>query len=116
MLKIFLLAAWPALLCSAATITRLSPTLGRPGDVISIAGSGFAADPAQIDVRFGPNRAPVLSSNGDTLTVQVPNGQPYAPTQVSVDGGNSLTFQTATNTKTTGSNPCLCVCNGGDCP
>jgi hypothetical protein len=87
------------LLLAAPTITRITPTLGRPGDLVTVTGSGFSLDPSQIDARFGPNRAPVLSSTGTTLTLQVPNGQPYAPTQVSVDGSNSALFNTASNTK-----------------
>jgi hypothetical protein len=95
---------WYCLCCStllsaAPTINRITPTLGRPGDIVTVTGSGFSLDPSQIDARFGPNRAPVLNSTGTALTLQVPNGQPYAPTQVSVDGSNSLLFNTASNTK-----------------
>jgi hypothetical protein len=88
-----------ALLSAAPTITRITPALARPGDIVTVTGSGFSLDPSQIDARFGPNRAPVLSSTGTTLSVQVPNGQPYAPTQVSVDGSNSMPINIASNSK-----------------
>src|SRR5262249_18488214 len=89
---------------------------GRPGDIITITGSGFSLEPSQIDVRFGPNRAPVLTSTAEALTVQVPNGQPYAPTQVSVDGSNTLLFNTASNAKPPPPNVCMCCPTTGGSP
>ncbi len=96
-----LLVVWcfPSLLLAAPTISQISPALGQPGDVVTITGSGFGANPAQIDARFGPNRAPVLSASGSSLSVQVPNGQPLGPTKFTVDGSNSLSFITIVRSK-----------------
>jgi RHS repeat-associated protein len=77
-----------------AVITIVSPALGRPGDVIQLNGSGFDPTPANNIVRFGPNRAPVLTAVPTQLTVRVPNGQPLGPTIISVGGTNGPTFNT----------------------
>src|SRR5207344_204528 len=60
-------------------ITGISPPLGRPGDILTINGSGFDSDPAKNVVRFGPNRAAVLTATPTQLIVQLPNGQPLGP-------------------------------------
>src|SRR5262249_44559660 len=87
------------LLLAAPTIIAVAPALGQPGDVVTIRGSGFPTDPAQIDVRFGPNRAPVLSSTVTELVVQVPNGQSLAETRVIVNGSNPRPFFTIARSK-----------------
>lgn len=105
------------------TLTRITPFFGQPGDIVTITGNGFATDPAQNIVRFGPNRAPVLSASATQLVVQVPNGQPLGTTNVTVspsvsaqssvsaDISNSLSFQTSVKSKIpTPPNPPKCCC------
>lgn len=83
-------ATWLMLLClpsiifAAPTLSRITPFYGQPGDVVTITGNGFAVDPGQDIVRFGPNRAAVLSANATQLVVQVPNGQPLGTTRLTV--------------------------------
>lgn len=73
-----------SIISAAPTLTRITPFFGQPGDIVTITGSGFSTDSAQNIVRFGPNRAPVLSASSTQLTVQVPNGQPLGNTNVTV--------------------------------
>ena len=63
---------------TAATVTGVSPPLGHPGDVVQVNGSGFDTTPSNDVVRFGPNRAAVLTGTPAQLTVQVPNGHRLA--------------------------------------
>lgn len=65
-------------------------------------------------MRFGPNRAPVLSATPSVLTVQVPNGQPLGPTIVSVDGVGGPTSYTVAGSKIGYLPPSpVAVCNCG---
>src|SRR5215475_1698769 len=79
-------------LFAAPAITRITPPVAQPGDIVTIAGSGFGANPAALNVRFGPNRAPALTVAATQITVQVPTGQPLGPTQVTVSSSNALSF------------------------
>jgi len=114
---------------SAPVLTRILPPVGQPGDVVTITGSGFGTNPATLNVRFGPNRAPALTASPTQITVQVPNGQPLGPTQVTVSSGsassgnasNALTYITASSDKIplVRNNPlvcgtCSCSCGCGD--
>src|SRR5262249_45283421 len=83
----------------APAITRITPPVAQPGDVVTIAGSGFGTNPALLNVRFGPNRAPALTATATQITVQVPTGQPLGPTQVTVSSSNSLSFVAAARSK-----------------
>jgi len=123
-------SAWLILLClpsiifAAPTLSRITPFYGQPGDVVTITGNGFAVAPGQNIVRFGPNRAAVLSANATQLVVQVPNGQPLGTTRVAVslagpqqarvvlaDESKSLSFQCYTNMKPPPPpNPPKCPC------
>jgi RHS repeat-associated protein len=84
-------------------------------------GSGFGSNPALLNVRFGPNRAPALTASPTQITAQVPNGQPLGPTQVTVSSSNALTYIAASSDKIP-LNPntpfvcgiCGCSCGCGD--
>lgn len=95
----FILLGVSATVSAAPSISRIAPFYGQPGDIVTIQGSGFGADPAMINVRFGPNRAAVLSATPTALTVQVPHGQPLGNTNVTVDGSNSVRFITRLRSK-----------------
>jgi hypothetical protein len=84
---LLVLLTFPSVLFAAPTITGIAPPVGQAGDIVTITGAGFSGDPKQNIVKFGPNRAPVLASTAATLTVQVPNGQPLGPTNVTVSIG-----------------------------
>src|SRR5881409_2779066 len=70
---------------SQSTITSIRPVVGQPGDIVTISGSGFSTAPATNTVRYGPNRAPVVSATATSLSVQVPTGQPLGQTNVNVN-------------------------------
>jgi RHS repeat-associated protein len=84
---------------AAPTITGISPPVGQPGDVVTISGSGFGANPAALIVQFGPNRAPAITATPSQITVQVPTGQPLGPTTVTVSGSNTVSFVAAYRSK-----------------
>ncbi len=105
---------------AAQSITGITPFTGQAGDVVTIHGSGFPANPAQATVKFGPNRAPVLTATSTQLTVQIPYGQPLGPTSVTVNGSSGRAFITTTRSKiavppnpAAGCQPCACACS---CP
>jgi RHS repeat-associated protein len=92
-------ASFLGCLFAAPNITRILPPVGQPGDVVTISGTGFGTNPALLNVRFGPNRAPALTASPSQITVQVPNGQPLGLTQVTVSSSNGLTFITGYRSK-----------------
>ena len=52
---LLLAVSFPSLLHSAPHIKKITPRVAEPGDVITIDGSGFSADPADNIVRVGNN-------------------------------------------------------------
>ncbi len=118
-----ILLCLPWTISAAPTLTRISPFFGQPGDIVTITGSGFSTDATQNIVRFGPNRAAVLSASETQVVAQVPNGQPLGATSVTVrlstsaqngptaSTSSSLTFQTRVTSKIPiPPNPPKCCC------
>jgi len=108
-------------LAAAQSITGITPFTGQAGDVVTINGSGFPANPGQATVKFGPNRAPVLNASPTRLTVQIPYGQPLGPTSVTVNGSSGRPFITTTRSKialppnpVAGCQGCACACSCQD--
>ena len=69
-------------LTPAPVATLLSATSGKPGDVITISGSGFNATPSANIVSFGTlasTKAVVQSATTNQLQVVVPVGASYGP-------------------------------------
>jgi gliding motility-associated-like protein len=69
-------------LAIAPIATSLSVSSGKPGDVITISGSGFDATPANNSIWFGAfagTKAVVQSATSTQLTVVVPQGAVYGP-------------------------------------
>ena len=61
-------------------ITSVTPLTGKPGDTITIVGSGFAGTVALTDVYFGNARVTTYrSASTTTLRVIVPVGATYGP-------------------------------------
>jgi RHS repeat-associated protein len=107
-------------LAAAQSITGITPFTGQVGDVVTINGSGFPTSLGQIVVKFGPNRAPLLTATATQLTVRVPHGQPLGPTSVTVNDSSGRAFITTTRSKIAlPPNPaaacqgCACACS---CP
>jgi hypothetical protein len=61
-----------------ATITSFTPTSAKPGDAVTITGSGFHTTTTNNIVFFGATRATVTASTATSMTVTVPNGATYA--------------------------------------
>ena len=61
------------------TITSFSPTSAKPGDAVTLTGSGFNITAASNIVFFGATRAIVTNATATSVTVTVPTGATYAP-------------------------------------
>ncbi|MCW5909821.1 MAG: VCBS repeat-containing protein [Cyclobacteriaceae bacterium] len=69
-------------LTPAPVATSLSTTSGKPGDVITITGSGFSTAPSENSVWFGVYagvKANVQSATATELIIEVPEGVVYGP-------------------------------------
>ena len=75
-------------------ITSISPTSGRVGAPVTIAGISFGSTQGSSAVMFGSAVAPVGSWTLNTITVTVPSGAATGNVVVSVGGltSNSLPF------------------------
>lgn len=85
-------------LTPAPAATSLSATAGKPGDVITISGSGFNATPSANSVSFGTlasTKAVVQSATTNQLQVVVPVGASYGPITIT-NTVTGLTSKTAT--------------------
>lgn len=82
----------------APAATSLSTTSGKPGDVITIMGSGFDASPSSNTVSFGTlagTKATVQSASSTQLEVVVPAGASYGPLTIT-NNTTGLSVRTAT--------------------
>ncbi len=79
-----------------ATITNVTPSTGKPGDVINITGTNFNTTAANNLVYFGTTKATVTAATTNALTVTVPVGATYAPISM-VNTANRLTVFSRTN-------------------
>lgn len=85
-------------LTPAPAATSLSATSGKPGDVITISGSGFNATPSANNVSFGTlasTKAVVQSATTNQLQVVVPVSASYGPITIT-NTVTGLTSKTAT--------------------
>ena len=60
-------------------ITSFTPTTAKPGDVVTITGTGFNTVNANNIVFFGATRAIVTAASATSVTATVPTGATYAP-------------------------------------
>ncbi len=82
------------LLSPAPVATSISSNSGKPGDVITINGSGFNSTPSNNSVSFGTfagTKAEIQSASTTQLTVVVPPGAVYGPITIT----NTVTGLTA---------------------
>lgn len=82
----------------APVASSLSATSGKPGDVITISGSGFNTTPANNIVSFGAlagTKAVVQSATATQLAVVVPQGATYGPITIT-NTTTGLTGKTST--------------------
>jgi 6-phosphogluconolactonase (cycloisomerase 2 family) len=64
------------------TITSFTPLTAKPGDAVTITGTGFNTTAANNLVFLGATRATVTAASAISLTVTVPTGATYAPITV----------------------------------
>jgi len=74
----------------AQKITSFSPIYAKPGDIVTIKGTGFNATTANNVVFFGATRATVTAASTTSITATVPIGATYAPITL-LNTGTSLT-------------------------
>ncbi len=64
------------------TISSFSPLSAKPGDAVTITGTGFNTTPANNIVFFGATRATLTAATATSITATVPTGATYAPITV----------------------------------
>lgn len=84
-----------ATLTTAPLVSTLSVTSGKPGDVISINGSGFDPDPNNNVVYFGSIAGTINNATSNQLSVTVPIGAPHGKISIV----NKTTGLTCTSSK-----------------
>ena len=92
----FYLGSFTKAIAQAPTITSFTPISAKPGDVVTITGTGFNTSPTNNVVFFGATRANVTASNAITLTATVPSGATYAPITL-LNAGSNLSAYSLTN-------------------
>ena len=66
----------------ATTITSFTPLSAKPGDEVTIAGTGFNTTAVNNIVFFGATKATVAAATATSMTVTVPTGATFAPITV----------------------------------
>nr|WP_162143083.1 FG-GAP-like repeat-containing protein [Pedobacter glucosidilyticus] len=64
------------------TITSFTPLSAKPGDIVTITGTGFNTNTASNIVFFGATKATVTAATATSITVTVPTGATFAPITV----------------------------------
>lgn len=63
-----------------ASVLDLSPNTARAGDLLTLTGTNLGSNPSAINITFpGGEEAEVLSADGETITLTVPEGKGYGP-------------------------------------
>ncbi len=78
-LSLLLLASFTSGFAQVPSITFFTPAAAKPGDVVTLTGTGFNATAANNLVFFGATRATVTAASATSVTVTVPAGATYAP-------------------------------------
>jgi|GEM_PF-575968 len=68
------------------SITSFTPTLGIPGNAVSVAGTGFHPTLSRNVLQFNTTTATVTSGTLTTLSTSVPNGATTGPLRIAVNG------------------------------
>jgi hypothetical protein len=76
-------------------ISSFTPLSAKPGDAVTITGTGFNTTPANNIVFFGATRAVVTVASANSLTVIVPSGATYAPITALNTGTDLASFSGA---------------------
>ncbi|MBM3268234.1 MAG: IPT/TIG domain-containing protein [Candidatus Sericytochromatia bacterium] len=81
-----------ALTAIKPVLTATAPNSGRPGDLVQIAGDGFAAYPGGTTVFFGAATASILVAEPKLLVVTVPNATGDVKVQTAQGASGTLPF------------------------
>lgn len=84
----------PFVVTRAPLIEGFTPAQGPPGTTITIRGSNFGTRRGLVDVRFGAQRAEVVSVSETQIEARVPNGATTGPIVVGVRLEGSVTSAT----------------------
>lgn len=95
----------------ALAITGFTPSSGKAGDVVSIAGTGFdGTTPTSQSVTFGSTAATVVAGTPTSVIVQVPSGISGSfPVTVTRSGKGSVTSSAQFNVTTSLSKPVITI-------
>jgi hypothetical protein len=85
-----------ASLAQTLRVQRFAPMYGRPGDSVTIVGTGFSTTPSSNQVTIGGVAATVTAAAADHLKVTVPNGVASGPIAVTVASVTATSTQTFT--------------------
>ena len=77
-------------------VQRFAPMFGRPGDGVTVVGTGFSTTPASNQVTIGGIAATVTAAAADHLKVTVPSAVASGPIAVTVAGVTATSTQTFT--------------------
>lgn len=91
---LILLLANNLLRSQAPVISSFTPVSAKPGDVVSISGTGFNSNPADNIVYIVSTRATVTTASSNVLTVTVPSGAKYFPISVLNRSNNLVGYST----------------------
>ncbi len=80
----------------APIITSFTPQSAKPGDVVTLTGTGFNTTNTDNIVFFGATRATVSAATATSITATVPNGATYAPITL-LNTGTSLAAYSLSN-------------------
>ncbi len=78
------------------TVTGFSPSIGGPGQVVAVTGSGFAPDPVQNAVALHGTPCAVQSATATTLSFVVPEAATTGPITVTTAGSTATTADSFT--------------------
>src|SRR4029450_2018285 len=71
----------------APSIAGFAPTIATPGTLVSITGNNFEPTPTNNRLRFNIVPAPITSSTGTNIFVQVPGGATSGRLSLATPGG-----------------------------
>ena len=79
-------ALWWTLSTVPMELNWANPTSANPGQKIMLGGSNFPTNASGVNVLFNGQPAPIVSSTGNTLTVQVPSNTQAGVNHIQVSG------------------------------
>jgi hypothetical protein len=95
-LSLLLLATCAVGFAQAPRIASFTPAVAKPGDVVTLTGTGFNATAANNVVFFGATRGTVTAASATSVTVTVPTGATYAPITL-LNAGSVLACASVSN-------------------